>query len=161
MKYRDRVRESQGDGQPGSDGAKSAKPLRNNSPDVGESTCVNAHSGELESTNSPSISELQAMWELVKAKLLAGDHDPNDGMFWAASRKSDEHLKRGRQRHPSKQWRCCRCGAGFTLPISPEKVPVPWWYYEAMEAAGWKHTTKNPVPWSCPECGTCSYTVPE
>lgn len=91
---------------------------------------------------------------------LLNNPQPDDGIFWALSHKSGEYLKAGRERRPSKQWRCCRCGAGFVLPIEPEKVPVPWWYYEAMEAGGWKHSRKNPVPWSCPECGDCSYTVP-
>jgi rubrerythrin len=86
---------------------------------------------------------------------------PDDlGMLWAETAAAKQVLKKGRERRPSYRWRCCRCGAGFVLPIEPEKVPVPWWYYEAIEAAGWKPTNKNPVPWSCPGCGTFSYTVP-
>ena len=85
---------------------------------------------------------------------------PDDGLLWATSNNSDEYLKAGRQRKPAKSWRCCRCGAGFLLSIEPEQVPVPWWYYEAIEAAGWKQTAKEPLPWACPDCGTFAYTVP-
>jgi rubrerythrin len=83
---------------------------------------------------------------------------PDDlGMLWADTAEAKQVLKKGRERKPSYRWRCCRCGAGFVLPIEPEKVPVPWWYYEALKAAGWKGSD---YPWSCPGCGTFSYTVP-
>ena len=83
---------------------------------------------------------------------------PDDyGMVWANSDVAKKVLKKGRERKPSGQWRCCRCGAGFLLPIQPDAVPVPWWYSEAIEAGGWK---EKHYPWSCPDCGTFSYTVP-
>jgi rubrerythrin len=86
---------------------------------------------------------------------------PDDlGIPWADTAASKQVLKKGREMKPSYRWRCCRCGAGFVLPIEPEKVPVPWWYGEAIRAAGWENTNKSPVPWSCPGCGTYSYTVP-
>jgi rubrerythrin len=82
------------------------------------------------------------------------------GADWADTDGAQQVLKNGRKRPPSYRWRCCRCGAGFVLPIEPEKVPVPWWYGEAITAAGWENTNANPVPWSCPGCGTYAYTVP-
>jgi hypothetical protein len=78
------------------------------------------------------------------------------GAVWATGDAAKAVLKKGRETKPTKRWRCCRCGAGFLLPIEPEKVPVPWWYWEAFGSAGWK----EPLPWACPECGTFAYTVP-
>ena len=63
---------------------------------------------------------------------------------------------RGRERKPSKNWLCTRCGADFVLPVDPVTVPIPWWYGEATKS----FTTKNPAPWACPNCGTHAYTVP-
>lgn len=71
-------------------------------------------------------------------------------------KESSDLTKRGREKKPSKNWICTRCGADFILPIDPATVPIPWWYGEATKS----FTNKNPAPWACPNCGTHAYTVP-
>jgi len=72
-----------------------------------------------------------------------------------AQEASDIKTK-GRQRKPSKNWLCTRCGTSFVLPIDPATVPIPWWFGEATKP----FSNKNPCPWACPNCGTYAYTVP-
>ena len=71
-------------------------------------------------------------------------------------KESSDLTKQGRERKPSKNWLCTRCGSGFVLPIDPANVPIPWWYGEATKS----FSSKNPAPWACPNCGTYAYTVP-
>jgi len=71
-------------------------------------------------------------------------------------KESADVTRQGRERKPSKNWLCTRCGAGFVLPIDPATVPIPWWYGEATKS----FSNKNPAPWACPGCGTHSYTIP-
>lgn len=78
---------------------------------------------------------------------LLGVLDPKD---------ASDLTRRGRERKPSKNWICTRCGADFVLPVDAETIPIPWWYGEATKS----FTTKNPAPWACPNCGTHAYTVP-
>ena len=78
---------------------------------------------------------------------LLGVLDPKD---------ASDLTKRGRERKPSKNWLCTRCGSDFVLPIDPATVPIPWWYGEASSS----FSSKNPAPWACPNCGTHAYTVP-
>jgi len=71
-------------------------------------------------------------------------------------KESSDMTRQGRERKPSKNWLCTRCGAGFVLPIDPATVPIPWWYGEATKS----FSNKNPAPWACPDCGTYAYTIP-
>ena len=61
-------------------------------------------------------------------------------------KKASDLAKRGREKKPSKNWICTRCGVDFVLPIDPATVPIPWWFGEATKS----FSNKNPAPWACP-----------
>ena len=103
-----------------------------------------------------SIPKLNAKYGNAQPQATTKKSDEPESLGVLDPKEASDLTKRGREKKPSKNWLCTRCGALFVLPIDPKTVPIPWWYGEATSS----FTSKNPAPWACPGCGTHAYTVP-